>query len=258
MGVTSTIQWTDGTWNLARGCSKVNDDCLFCYMMRDGERYKYDGKVVIRTKTVFNLPNRIDDGKKIFMSSLTDVFHEDIDSFREEAYQIMRNNPGKIYQVLTKRWERVADHLPHDWGEGWANVWLGASAGNQKNYDEMVSHLKKVRAKIRWASLEPLRGPISLGLLDKNLGAFQWIVVGGESGNETGKYRYRPCEMEWIVDIISQCRAAGVKVFVKQTGTYLAKKLKLKTRHGVEFSEWPSELQIREFPIHELITNSIT
>lgn len=249
MGVTSNISWTDTTWNLARGCSKVNDDCLYCYMMRDGERYKYDGKKVRRTKTVFNLPNRIEDGKKIFMSSLTDVFHQDIDSFREEAYQIMRNNPGKIYQVLTKRWERVTANLPNDWGDGWPNVWLGASAGNQKNYDEMVSHFKHVKARIRWASLEPLNGPINLGLQGKNKGVFQWIVVGGESGNETGKYRYRPCQLDWLLDVIDQCKQAGVPIFIKQTGTYLGKKLNLKTRHGVEPSEWPRELQIQEFPI---------
>ena len=31
MGEKSKIQWTDATWNIAVGCSKVDEDCKFCY-----------------------------------------------------------------------------------------------------------------------------------------------------------------------------------------------------------------------------------
>lgn len=76
----------------------------------------------------------------------------------------------------------------------------------------------------------------------------QWLIIGGESGNETGPYRYRPCELEWIRHIIWNvpCKLA---VFVKQLGTHLAKQLKLKDRHGGDMNEWlDAWLRLREFP----------
>lgn len=76
---------------------------------------------------------------------------------------------------------------------------------------------------------------------------FDWIIIGGESGNETGKYRYRPCKIEWMEDIINAF-PKNVKVFVKQMGTHLAKELRMSDRHGGNIDEFPPTLQIREFP----------
>jgi len=76
----------------------------------------------------------------------------------------------------------------------------------------------------------------------------QRVIVGGESGNDTGKYRYRPCELEWIENIVETCQFYGVPVFVKQLGTHLAKQLKLRDRHGRDWSEWPEALRVRQFP----------
>lgn len=265
MAEKSKIQWTDATWNIARGCTKVDEDCKFCYMYRDGERYNYDAKSVIKTKTVFNLPLKhkqtISDvwgGKPlIFTSSLTDVFHEDIDPFRNEVWDIIRKCPHLIFQILTKRPERIKDHLPADWGEGWDNVWLGTSVGSDKSTHRMVE-LAKIECKIKFLSLEPLHSEIDLNSVTTHikflnedfyvLPAFDWVIVGGESGNETGKYQYRRCKLEWIEDIIKSCKEAKVPVFVKQLGTHLSKELKLKDRHGGDMEEWPEHLQIREFP----------
>jgi len=72
--------------------------------------------------------------------------------------------------------------------------------------------------------------------------------VGGESGNEKGKWRYRPCAEDWIRDIVEQCQAAGVPVFVKQLGTHLSNLMGLPTRHGGNIDEWPEYLQVRQFP----------
>lgn len=249
MGNKTGISWTDATWNIARGCSKKNEDCLYCYMMRDGERFKYDGKKVVKTKTVFNLPDRIESGKKVMVSSLTDIFHEDCDSFREEMYDVMRRNKDKIYQFITKRWERMDSQFPNDWGDGWDNVWLGCSAGSQDRYDEMMPHLKDARAKLKWVSLEPLHKPITnMRLLTDYKDVLSFVVVGGESGNETGKYRYRECKIEWIESIVNQCIEANVPVFVKQLGTHLSKSLNLKDRHGADIDEFPEQIKFQEFP----------
>lgn len=75
MGLKSEIQWTDATWNIARGCTKVDEDCKFCYMYRDSfDGTRYNPRQVVQTKTVFNLPLKLKEPSKIFTCSLTDFF----------------------------------------------------------------------------------------------------------------------------------------------------------------------------------------
>lgn len=274
MGENSHIQWTDATWNIARGCTKVDEDCKFCYMYRDSfDSTRYNPLNVVRTKTVFNLPLKLKEPSKIFTSSLTDVFHPAIDSYRNEMWDIIRQCPHHTFQILTKRPERITEHLPEDWGDGWGNVWLGTSVGSQKAI-QRATELLTVKSKTRFLSLEPLWEQIDLtecqmpgeygrwpneyyvNVLTKmddehfhNVHPkIDWVIVGGESGNETGKYRYRPCELEWIERIIKDCQQEDIPVFVKQLGTHLSKKMGLKNRHGGDISEWPEHLRIREFP----------
>jgi protein gp37 len=252
MGKESAIQWTDASWNIARGCTKVDEDCKFCYMYRDSfDNTRYDPKQIVRTKTVFNLPLKLKEPSKIFTSSLTDVFHEAIDGYRKEMWDIIRKCPQHTFQILTKRPERITDHLPEDWGEGWGNVWLGTSVGNPDAVHR-IDHLEDVKAKTKFISFEPLHKRIDRMFVAN----VDWIIIGGESGNETGKYRYRPCELEWIEYIIdtyksnaNQGTGRQTAIFVKQLGTHLAKQLKLKDRHGGDIEEWPEYLRIREFPM---------
>src|SRR5690606_1794415 len=219
-----------------------------------GSRYKQ--KQVVKTKTVFDLPLRIKEPAKIFTSSLTDLFHPDIDSYRNEVWDIIRRCPHHTFQILTKRPERIKDHLPGGWGQGWHNVWLGTSIGSNKSIHRL-SQLSLVNAKTKFLSLEPLHGPIDLRsakvkIMDMDffaLSAIDWVIIGGESGNEKGQYRYRKCKIEWIETLIHQCTISHIPVFVKQLGTYLAKELRLKDRHGRDIDEWPEHLRIREFPI---------
>lgn len=241
MGKISSIQWTDATWNIARGCTKVDEDCKYCYMYRDGERFGYDAKQVTRTKSVFNLPLKIKEPSKIFMSSLTDVFHPEIDSYRDEARSIIKKCPQHIFQILTKRPERI----PVGWLDGLNNVWIGTSIGSNDSIHR-ANILARIPAEIRFISFEPLYGEINLQAIEMD--KFHWVIIGGESGNNNGKYRYRPCEIEWIGKIILTCRAYKIPVFVKQLGTHLAKEMGLNDRHGGDINEWPEHLRIREFP----------
>lgn len=248
MGQNSNIQWTDATWNIARGCTKVDEDCRACYMYRDSfDGSRYNPREVVRTKTVFNLPLKLKESSKIFTCSLTDFFHESIDSYRNEAWDIIRKCPQHTFQILTKRPERIMDHMPEDWGDGWNNVWLGTSVGSQKSVHR-VAELENIKAKTKFISFEPLHERIS----ESFVGLVDWIIIGGESGNETGKYRYRPCEIEWIEHIIASYRDCtllnNTAIFVKQLGTHLSKQMGLKDRHGGNWDEWPEHLKIREFP----------
>lgn len=245
----TNIEWTDYTWNIARGCTKVDEDCKFCYMYRDSfNNTRYDPLQVVRTKTVFNRPLKIEEPSKIFTCSLTDFFHEAIDSYRHEAWDIIRQCPQHTFQILTKRPERIKECLPPFWKEIRGRIWLGTSIGSQDSIHRLDALLdNNIFETIFFLSLEPLHGKIILPrqTLKWNI---DWVIVGGESGNETGKYRYRPCELEWIESIVSQCKTARVPVFVKQLGTHLSKKLGMTDRHGGNIDEFPEHLQIRQFP----------
>jgi protein gp37 len=250
MAQTSKIQWTDATWNVARGCTKVDEDCKYCYMYRESfEGTRYDPKDIVRTKTVFNLPLKLKEPSKIFTSSLTDFFHEAIDSYRNEAWDIIRKCPQHTFQILTKRPERIEKCLPDDWGNGWPNVWLGTSVGSNKAAHTRIVHLVRVPAIIHFISFEPLWEEIDLNIDMPDLMSIDWAIIGGESGNENGKYKYRPCELKWIEYLIKHMKFYGAAVFVKQLGTYLSKQMGLIDRHGGDIDEWPEHLKIREFPI---------
>lgn len=247
MGSASKIQWTDSTWNIARGCTKVDEDCRFCYMYRDGERFGYDAKAVTKTKTVFNLPLKIKEPSKIFTCSLTDFFHKGCDPFRQEAWDIIRKCPQHTFQILTKKPERVMQSLPDFWDEIELRCWIGTSIGSPDGMHRLKQLMELPIHSIKFLSLEPLHKRIYLPFKDM-LVLPDWVIVGGESGNETGKYGYRECDIEWIREIIFDCKNNSVPIFVKQLGTHLAKKMKLRDRHGGGMSEWPADLRIREFP----------
>lgn len=279
MGKESEIQWTDATWNVARGCTKVDGDCKYCYMYRQSlNATRYTPDQVVKTKSVFTLPLHYKEtvskawaGRPlIFTSSLTDFFHEDIDSFREECWDIIRNCPHLIFQILTKRPERIKDHLPADWGEGWDNVWLGTSIGSTAGIPRLFD-LQQITAKTKFLSLEPLYekldimypseylmptyccsgrdcGCMGMPIEPPLLYGIQWVIVGGESGNDNGKYKYRECKLEWIERIVADCKSLHIPVFVKQMGTYLAKEMGMSDRHGGNIDEFPESVQFREFP----------
>lgn len=270
----SSIQWTDATWNVAVGCTKVDEDCKYCYMYRDSMGSKrYDPLTVRKTTSVFEFPlkykaihSEVWPGRPlIFTSSLTDVFHEAIDGYRNEVWDIIRRCPHLIFQILTKRPERIKDNLPRDWGDGWDNVWLGTSIGSENSHRRLYD-LLKVPSLTRFLSLEPLWGEIDFYRISGRwpndydhpwrnspiLTGIDWVIVGGESGNDFGKYTYRQCHPAWFNLIQDQCESVGVPLFVKQLGTYLHKTMGLQDRHGGDINEFPNNLKVREFPLTKI------
>ena len=217
----SNIGWTDHTWNIARGCTKVDADCKYCYMYRDSfDATRYDPATIRKTKTVFNIPSKVKEPSKIFTSSLTDFYHPECDSFRDAAWDQVRANPQHVYQILTKRPERIAMYTPEDICN-MANVWIGTSVGHQDSIHRVHTLVDCPIPNHKFISFEPLYGEIKLHWAE--LYGIDWIIVGGESGNETGKYKYRPCFIDWIMDIWDGAQSAGIPVFIKQGGTYLQK-----------------------------------
>ena len=259
MGKTSQIQWTDATWNIARGCTKVDADCKFCYMYRDSLNHtRYNPKQVTRTKTVFDMPLKLKEPSKIFTCSLTDFYHPDCDGFREEAFEIIRKCPQHTFQILTKRPERIVEMTPSDILNA-DNVFIGTSIGSQDSIHRIADLIAPICQGPRFLSLEPLHGPIDLGLnqfvdMGHKVGnLIDWVIIGGESGNDNGKYRYRPCQIEWMESLVDQCDRFSIAVFVKQMGTRLSKQLNMSDRHGSNIDEFPEKLRRREFPWHKQI-----
>lgn len=275
MGKQTAIQWTEATWNPWHGCTKVSPGCDLCYMFTEKRMYGQDPELVVRSKTKFNEPLKWPEPTMIFTCSWSDWFHKTADEWRDEAWDIIRRTPHHTYQILTKRPGRILRHLPADWGSGYPNVWLVVSIENH-DYVYRAEQLLQIPAVVRGISAEPLLGPLSFrGLLRADCspygptgGGIDWVIVGGESGPGA-----RPCDVQWIRDIVGQCQGSDTAVFVKQLGARPGFKIgdearrgntmpsyhhydqssglyikKMNDRKGGEMSEWPEELRIREMP----------
>lgn len=253
MGKDSSIQWTEHSWNPWQGCRKKSPGCKFCYMYRDKIKFGQDPTVVVRSlPTTFHKPLSWHDPAMVFTCSWSDWFIHEADEWRPEAWDIIKRTPHLTYQILTKRPERIAANLPPDWGDGYPNVWLGISAENQETFNERVPQLAEIPAHVRFLSIEPLiqeidfsKSPDWYHVWEK----FGWVIVGGESGNDNGQYRFRPCSVDWMKTIVHQCSVLGIPVFVKQMGTHISKEMGMRDRHGGNIDEFPEELKIRQFPV---------
>ena len=151
------IGWTEATWNPWHGCHKVSPGCKNCYMFREKRQYGQDPDVVVRSKTKFYDPLKWKEPRLVFTCSWSDWFIEEADAWRDEAWDIIRRTPH-TYQILTKRIERAADHLPPGWPL--PNVWLGVSVENQRYADERIPRLLDIPAAVRFVSYEPALGPV--------------------------------------------------------------------------------------------------
>ncbi len=215
MAERSSIEWTEATWNPVTGCTKVSPGCAHCYAETFAERFRgVPGHPYERGFDLQLRPERLEQPlswkqpRMIFVNSMSDLFHEDIDlAYIREVFMVMRKASKHTFQILTKRSERMVE-VGRRWN--WPdNVWMGVSVENQR-WTRRVDDLRRVPAKVRFLSCEPLLGPLHLDLTD-----IAWVIVGGESGP-----RARPMKPEWVRDIRQQCRDAGVAFFFKQWGAH--------------------------------------
>jgi protein gp37 len=148
-------------------------------------------------------------GRMIFVNSMSDLFHKEIPlDYIQKVFQVIKDNPHHVFQVLTKR----ADILRYYDSEGWLewphNLWMGVTV---ENYDviQRIENLRNTGARVKFLSCEPLLSSLS----DMNLQGIDWVIVGGESGRTP-----RPMEEEWVIDIKEQCQNANVAFYFKQWG----------------------------------------
>jgi protein gp37 len=225
MALSSRIEWTEATWNPVSGCNILSPGCTNCYAMRlarrlgimgqekyagttrlSGGRAKWTGTIKFDERAL-DLPKQWKRGRLIFVNSMSDLFHDAVPlPFIKRVFGVMADTPQHTYQVLTKRAERLAELSPQlKWP---TNVWMGVSVENA-DYWYRVDHLRKVKARVRFLSLEPLLGP--LGEID--LRGIHWVIAGGESGPKA-----RVVKPEWVREIRDACLEQEVPFHFKQWG----------------------------------------
>ena len=236
----SAIEWTDATWNPLRGCSRVSDGCRNCYAERVAARFSgigmpYEGLIHPTTRSwngqvrlvpeLLAQPIRWRRPRRIFVNSMSDLFHESVsDDAIDQVFGVMWSclynryeQPGHVFQILTKRPSRMLEYLQSDRRRQWAQaavnygggfdpdgicdqtfyfdglhprIWLGVSVENQAAAEERIPLLLEAPAAVRWLSCEPLLGPIDLE---------PWLEWP-DGGCELPDGRYfgcAGCETEW-------------------------------------------------------------
>jgi protein gp37 len=219
MSLGTSIEWTDATWNPVRGCSKVSPGCKHCYAERFAERFRgVPGHPFEQGFDVRLVPEKLRDPlhwkspKKIFVNSMSDLFHESIpDSYILQAAKVMQEANWHVFQILTKRHDRMCELLAgplRDFAKE-SHIWWGVSVENKKNGLPRLRKLQETPIAVRFLSIEPLLE--DLGKID--LTGIAWAIVGGESGPGA-----RPMKREWVKSIQNQCKRDGVPFFFKQWG----------------------------------------
>lgn len=239
----SSIEWTDATWNPVRGCTRITPGCARCYAETFAERFRgvpghpyeqgFDLRIV--PEKLFE-PLRWRRPKKIFVNSMSDLFHEDVsDDYIDAVCQVMGAANWHIYQILTKRSERMRNLLTTklQFAANQAHIWWGVSVENRRHGLPRISHLRDAKPRNIFLSIEPLLE--DLGKL--NMDGIHWVIVGGESGP-----RARLMKEEWVINIRDQCRRIRVPFFFKQWGG-VRKKATGRMLGNRTYDEFPTNLR---------------
>jgi len=237
------IAWTDATWNPVTGCSKVSPGCAHCYaetlaLTRLAGKPGYPGLAwtpenaaanVVLHPDRLHIPSHWRKPRRIFVCSMGDLFHPDVpDEFIFRVLnEALMGNRRHVYQVLTKRPERMRDwfaenahrfwhyHAPDepkreyvtpDWPD--SQLWLGTSIENDR-FVGRADALRDTPAAVRFISAEPLLGPLP----SLDLTGIDWLIIGGESGPG-----HRPMDPVWVRELRDRADGAGVAFFFKQWG----------------------------------------
>jgi protein gp37 len=216
----SKIEWTESTWNPVTGCTKISEGCRNCYAERMARRLQAMGQKSYRNgfeltchPELLGLPLRWKKPQIVFVNSMSDLFHEQIaEDFIYSIVETMRLASHHLFQVLTKRTERLAElapelNMPH-------NVWIGVTVESSKHTDR-IDHLRSTDAHIKFLSLEPLLDDVA----ELDLTGIDWVIVGGESGPGA-----RPMDPDWARNVRDQCVSQNIPFFFKQWGGVNKKK----------------------------------
>jgi protein gp37 len=254
MADTTTIEWADRTWSPWEGCTKVSPGCDNCYAeamnrwLQAGENWGPGAPRRIYSEDHWDKPVKWQRAalkfetlhgrrQRVFPSVCDPFDNEAPPILRTRLWGLIRMTPAIDWLLLTKRIGNARDMLPSDWGDGYPNVWLGATVVNQAEADRDIPKLLAVPARVRFLSIEPMLGPVDLTnvappfvegrewhgidvLTPHNRSlrpCLDWVIAGGESGPHA-----RPMHPDWARSLRDQCAAAGVPYMFKQWGEWLS------------------------------------
>lgn len=297
-------RWWDFGWQLIEGCTRVSPGCDNCWSLVKEKRFRKETGIVCHVE---RLDRPLTRKKPTSYSIWNDLFHPGVPfEFIDKVFYRMYRGRRHIFQVLTKRPERMAEYLSYDDAMlariiklfpkhtsqsrltgtfPLPNLWLGTTCENQAAADERIPWLLKTQAAVHFVSIEPMLGSIDFGRVvgepqlyrftcgcngriefigdrfpkrrgpggakdrndpgwetccgecgcDEATMSLDWVIIGCESGPNR-----RPCKIEWVRDLIEQCDAAKVKIFVKQ--------LDINGKVSKNPEEWPEWARRREYP----------
>jgi protein gp37 len=223
----SDIEWTDATWNPVSGCLMISPGCTNCYAMRmagrlqamghpsyemstrkSGGRPVWTGKINL-VESSLEIPKKWKKPRKIFVNSMSDLFQDGVpEDFIVRVWDVMLQADQHVYQILTKRPDRMQQIIKDFDLPPRSHIWIGTSVENS-DYANRIELLRNTPAGVRFVSFEPLIGPV--GAVDME--SIHWAIVGGESG--PGARDIKPI---WIDEIKRLCRKSGTAFFFKQWG----------------------------------------
>lgn len=244
------ISWTDHTFNPWWGCTKVSPACDHCYAERDAKRFAPMMALwgVGRERRTFGdehwkapmrwaktMPAKLGRRPRVFCASMGDWL--DLDAPLGEFVRLLdliRRTPELDWLLLSKRVGNCRHRLGEalnasesvslrEWIALWlnddapANVWLGATVINQTEADRDIPKLLDVPARVRFLSIEPMLGPITVEHATDlgGPGTIDWVIAGGESGPHA-----RPAHPDWFRALRDECEAFGVPFHFKQWGEH--------------------------------------
>lgn len=293
MAETTNIEWADSTWNPWIGCTRVSPACDDCYAARSTPARTLGvawgtGEPRRRTSDAnWKLPLQWERQhaeffethgrrRRVFCASLADVFDNEVPIvWLADLLMLIERTPHLDWLLLTKRIGNARTRLMDAlavldevvdralilritfWLKGTPppNVWLMATVVNQLEAHRDIPKLLAVPAVVHGLSIEPMLGPIELGLCDCDHGSIpaphgaggvtcpkcegtggrmvDWVIVGGESGPKA-----RPMHPDWVRSLRDQCAAAGVPLMFKQWGEWTPGENVERQRGTVDTAFW--------------------
>ncbi|MCX5873913.1 MAG: DUF5131 family protein [Deltaproteobacteria bacterium] len=237
--MSANIPWTQISFNPLTGCTPYSDGCLNCYAKPMATRMSFnpDPKIAYKYRNGFKLtehPAELEKkiggkNKIVFMNSMSDTFHKNVsESFLFGIFDFIRKHPKHIFQILTKRANRLS--IIRDYP---SNVWLGVTV-EKSDYLDRIECLMNTNATVKWINCEPLLGPVE----SDKIQSLDWVVVGGESGPNC-----RSMNMDWARQIRDICEEHDIPFFFKQAGGPGRDKGG-KNLDGKTYKQWPKSISL--------------